>query len=176
MTDEQKTFTTSKGVVIRILGLSPLILKRLERQYEEDNPKPKPPTYTVETAGGGTETHIHDETTAETPKEIAALRQYKSAVAAWDSGLESLTLRLMAIAGIDFDMPESNAWEAIPKAMGLRIPEDEVERKLFYFETTAVGNSQDMVAVMGLVMGLDQVQGGNDQETVMDMFHTAIQK
>lgn len=173
---EQKTYVTSRGVTIRILELSPLIIKRMERQYADQNPKPKPPTYVIETAGGGTETHVHDDTTVETAREKAALKNYRQALASWESGLETLTLRLMAVAGVDFDMPEGDAWEAAPKAMGFIIPTDPVERKLFYFETVAVGTSADMVAVMGLVMGLDEVQGGSDQETVMDMFHTAIQK
>jgi len=172
--DGSRIYRTAAGVDVDILGISPMLMQKVGDAFRFKYPEPKPPTYVVETAGGGKEVNYHDDTTVETVEEVDALQAYKDEHAAWRAASQAALVRAVVIKGVKFEMPENDAWIEDQELLGLEVPEGELERRIHYFETEVVSSVEDMLTLLGSAMGL----GGMQDEmlgTAMSMFRTEIQ-
>src|SRR3990167_3950686 len=161
MSDKKNVHTTVAGVEVLIgpVNLFDLNLAaaRLEKEFRERGEPLDPPTYTAELAGGGTQTFEHDEDTLEvTPemvlsealddpekaKEIAAHRtavnreawaDYMSANARLIAEQSALRMEIM-LDGVKAELPEDGAWEARRKRRHLEVPDDPIEKRLYYIQ------------------------------------------
>lgn len=175
--DGRKFYPTASGVLVEILGISPLLMQRVGDAFRKKNPEPMPPTYEVETGGGGKEVHYHDEESVETIEEVTAFNAFKEEHKAWRAASQKALLRAVVIKGVTFDMPDDDKWVSDQELLGLAddIPDDPLERKVYYFETEVVGSVEDMLTLLGGAMGM----GGMDQDevvgTAMNMFRAEVQ-
>ena len=153
-----KEYTTSRGVVIHFNGIASL-LDILDGQFKP----PDPPTYTRQSLAG-VQTLPHDETTLEDPDGDPVKTAENRA--AWSKYLESARqvriehekalTRLCYLRGIQVDLPEDETWMAEHRLIGLTVPEDPSERKLYYISTEVVATVEDAKAV---VLGVLEASG-----------------
>ncbi len=142
-----KTFTTSRGITIEFLPI-PTLLEKLQAQH----PTPEPPTYEVKTAAGPVEKHAHNETTLETDEDKAAWADYQARLKAARDKFNSALMRLVMLRGIKADLPEGNAWIEEQEFIGLSVPEEPHERKIYWLETEVLANEADYMAAVSGVM------------------------
>lgn len=142
-----KSFTTSRGIVLECLPI-PTLLEKLQAQH----PLPEPPTYEVKTATGIVEKHVHDETTLETDAEKAAWADYQLRRAAAERELQAALMRIILVRGIKVDLPESDGWIKEQEYIGLSVPSDPFQRRLYYLETEALVSQSDYEGLVLAVM------------------------
>lgn len=147
-----KTFTTSTGIEVRILGLSQLLLDKTRTSVKF----PDPPTYELETVAGKKEVHAHNETTLETDEDKKAWADYQTALAEADRLQKDRLLKLILMKGIEVDMPEEEGadddWLAVQAFIGLEVPEDTLGKRYDYITTEVISNPEDLAEIMQLVM------------------------
>lgn len=144
--EERRTYTTSRGYEVEFLSIPNLMVK-LTAQF----PDPPAPTYTVELAGGGTETHVHDETTLETEEDRAAWTAYKTAVAKHTADVFQAQMRLCLLRGIKVlneDPHAVAAWVTEQELIGFTIPTEPSARRLHWLETEVVNNGEDFIQIL----------------------------
>lgn len=141
------TFTTSRGIVLEFLPI-PALLEKLQAQHK----LPEPPTYEVKTATGVIEHHTHDETTLETDADKAAWAEYQKNLQEATARLNLGLMRLVMLRGVKVEMPEGEAWIAEQQFIGLTVPDDPLERKMYWLETEALASANDYAQMLAGVM------------------------
>lgn len=144
---------SSKGVPYILHGLPPLEVPDI---YESVN-MPTKPTYTVELAGGGTQTFDHDETTLVSDEDKATWQEYLDQVEIADSLLTERMLNAILIEGIEVEPQNIERWKKRRKMIGLPIPEDEDELLLAYKKSEVACSKEDITDIMTSVMRLTGV-------------------
>ena len=162
MSDKKNVYVTVAGVEVPIgpVNLFDLNLAAagLEKEYRERGEPLDPPTYAAELAGGGTQTFEHDEDTLEVTPEMvlgdnpdftqeaaAEIATAKTAVnrEAWEAYIkanarliaEQNALRMeMLLDGVLAELPADGAWEARRKRRHLEVPQDPVEKRLYWIQ------------------------------------------
>lgn len=159
-----KTYTTSRGVTVEILGIQTLLEKfeaaqRLPCVPHElagilgaAMPRPDAPTYDVKGINGIVEKHLHDETTVETESERAAWEAYQKQLAAYNADRIEKQKRLVFLHGIKYPEPAGDAWAQAQAEIGIEVPADPAVRKLHYIETEVCGGVGDFVNILKLCM------------------------
>lgn len=142
-----KSFTTSRGITIEFLPI-PTLLEKLQAQH----PMPAPPTYAVKTATGVTETHSHDETTLDTDEDKAAWADYQGRLRAATAKFNEALMRLVMLRGIKVELPPSDAWVQEQEYIGLSVPEEPHERKIYWLETEVLADADDYIRAVEGVM------------------------
>lgn len=152
MSDDQNTFTTSRGKVVTFLPIATLLDK-----IRASHPMPKPPTYKVETKLGGVEIHEHNETTLETDEEKTAWANFQMQLAEAQAELNRALTRAILMRGLVFEYPSNYDWIKEQEFLGIKVPEDANERRLHYAETEVMGSVDDYEGVTLGVMGASGV-------------------
>lgn len=142
-----ETVKTSRGVTVTCLPIQTL-LDKLNAQYQP----PEPPFYEVKTATGAIEQHAHDVTTLDTDADKAAWADYQKRKGEAESERNKALTRLVLLRGICVEIPEGETWVKEQEYLGIRIPEEPIERKLHYIETEVLGGIGDVEAIMLGVM------------------------
>lgn len=164
-------YTTSRGYIVTFKSI-PVLFQKLMQQF----PVPQPPTYTVQTATGATETHPHNETTLETDADRAAWAAYQQKL--WTRGVAFVNalIRLCLLEGITVQNPAQRAdWERRQRLIGLVIPQDPLERELHFLETEITARAEDVMMVLAGVARAS----GIDEEAVSsleDSFRGAVER
>jgi len=149
---EEVIWTNSRGITVRLLPIPPYLVQLASSSIE----RPTPPTYTVKLEGGGTETHIHDETSiAQSSEEEKKLwEDYKLAEMQADQAVSDLILDIVLMEGV---VLEPETLEASKKRLQLyrvSLPEDPEEAELFMRRTFLIGNRNDAEAIVSVAMAL----------------------
>lgn len=111
---------------------------------------PDRPTYTTQIAGGGTQVHVADETTA-TPEQWAAYTAAEAqATAEWFERLGQLLL----FYGVDLTIPAG--WEQDQEYFGIAIPQDTRARKVHYILTEVLTTGDEQRALIMAIIALNQ--------------------
>lgn len=142
-----RTFTTSRGVVLEFLPI-PTFLEKIYIQH----PLPQPPTYSVKTVAGAVETHVHDTTTLETDEDRAAWDAYQKNLKDSQEKLNLALMRVVLLRGIKVDLPADEGWIQEQAFIGLSVPDDPRERKIYWLETEVLASKEDYAAVVAGVM------------------------
>jgi hypothetical protein len=149
------TYITSRGIEIKLRPIPPYLIQMTSSSFE----MPEPPTYTVQTEGGGIEVHKHDEASIaqSSPEEQATWIEYTEKVNAAASKASEQLMTIVLIDGVDVEIPDENRWLKKMSLMGITVPEDPEDRLLMYKKTELLGNPDDMAKIMELVLGLTGV-------------------
>lgn len=175
-----KTITLSSGKDLTVLPLSPLLMQRINDSLP---PRPTPPTYEADTAGGGVEVMTHDETTLQTEEEKTAWAEYQGRLASWSAEQSKRFLRVFFARGVhlNLDAAALDRWAKEMKYLGVNVPEGNpddpevyIERKVLYVETELIGSGGDMLTIMQEIMKLTGVDEG-EVAAATRLFHSAVE-
>lgn len=129
-------YTTKRGFDIELLNCGEMIAAFFKSHNES---APKPPTYTIQSMGGGFNEFVLDEKSAETDEEKAALEQYKIAAGAHDEKTTREFINLIFLRGIRV-VENGDGWaQEQERLFGIRVPADPAERRLHYLTTEVLG-------------------------------------
>lgn len=179
--NDGKVFVTSDGLQVPIAPISLIEMDLAEaglRQDFLDQGEPlDPPSYTVQTVGGGEEIHFHDETTLEVPgDEVKTAENLK----AWEAHIEALKRHNaersviqsnIILDGLQVELPEDDAWEIRQRSYHIRIPVDPIEKRRHYIQTVILKTPDDLMRLMEQVMILS-TQGVVSEEAVKAAVNT----
>lgn len=144
-------YTTSTGVELTILPVSPFLVDKVSRSTTY----PSPPTYKIETITEETIEVPHDEESIKselaTPEERAAWALYKADYAKAEADNNERILNLLLFKGVG-DVPERSGWEEEQNELGISVPSSPVARKVHYLSTEVVPDPNDLARLARAVM------------------------
>lgn len=158
-----KVFVNSKGFKVVLHGIPPLEVPLLYNSVRQ----PDIPTYTIETAGGGSETHKHEVdpskgiNTLVTDEDKENWARYLDEKQQVDNELADRIATAALIDGIDIDQDALKAeyprWEKRMLMKGLKVPEDAEEKELLFKRTFVIASTTDLKNLVSDVMELTGV-------------------
>lgn len=155
----EREHVTTRGVTIWIRSMPPMLPELLNsaiRSEWEEMGKvlPTKPTYEVEVAGGGKETHEHDEKSVkETPGAEVVWEAWEKAELEFSNAVNNALFEELVRNSIRFEIDPS--W---PKRFKrLRPPADPIEAQDFYARATVIGGREDVEAIMRIASELTGV-------------------
>lgn len=132
----------STGERIACKPISSKILRGLDAERTNF---PKRPTYTIEYPGGETEEAEHDETTiAEMPEEKEKWEAYVKEYNRVASEFQERWMKTIIILGIT-EQP-ADGWEADYEYLGIKLPEDKRELRLWWVNNVLLPTDEDKSA------------------------------
>lgn len=144
----------STGRRLHIRPMSADIVRRLNAERQN---LPSPPTYEVEYPGGESERVAHDETTLETEEDRAAWQEYvrlhNAAAAAWEQRWMR-ALVMLCLPALEYD----EGWAADFEYIGIDVPDDPRERKVFYANNVLLPTAEDKRAFSETVTILSTIR------------------
>lgn len=179
--DRKNSFVTSRGVSLEFVSIAPL-LDKLAGWYAEQ--QPKVPTYTPTAAEGFVaqpEPHYHRvvtvaeldeneqptgrmvekvETSLETPEEWAAWNAYEAESRRLTKEFSERLLKTILLRGLKLEMPQDDAWVREQEFMGYTVPQDPLERKMYWLETELFSTKAEIQEVVVQVV---QASGTNEE-------------
>lgn len=150
--------TTSKGVIIRCSGVSPMLLQKAQSKVK----LPEDLMYTVELPGGKTQSFKWDEkvaTEVEYGQQIWNTHQDKIREAMAQQNDNAVKAILLFGAEI-IDWGKESNWERKFRIMGFDVPEDELEKSTFYLMNNISGD--ELTEIINKVM----LQSGATEEDI----------
>jgi hypothetical protein len=119
-------FITSSGKRLHYEPISPVALEYAEqgitKKYRERGEPLDPPTYTVETAGGGSQTFDHDAESIKDDLEAeAAWASYLDAQQRLSTEIGTVRNRII-LSAVQVELPEDKTWMYKQKSWGIEIP------------------------------------------------------
>lgn len=151
----KKEYVTSKGIVITLHSMPPLIVTRVA----ETITFPDKPTYTIKLESGDEEVHDHDKTTLVSPEDRSAWEKYITEYSAAESETTYKILRAVLMEGVDVEIPDEQLirWKKRQELMGIPVSEDFEEMLIHYKETEIIGGKEDMQDILNEVMKLSGI-------------------
>lgn len=161
------TYTTGLGKTFKITPSSPFQIEQnrlaFVAQFKADNPEPKQPTYRTETAGGGFEELPMDETSAETPEQKAEVAAYKNYFERETAFVGTQMLDAFIVENVEADPKADTDWLRKKKVLRIKLPEDEIELKLYYVREHLDYNEEDGGDIGALPLAIAQLSGVRQQ-------------
>lgn len=185
MSEKQTVYVTLSGLEVPIKPISPTKIMKAETGVEKDfrsRDEPiDPPTYNVETAGGGVETFELDETAIEIPGNEAETKKRQIAWTAHQDALARLkavqfdTTRTIVLNSIDLSLPEDEAWIEDQKALFIEVPDDPRKRWIHWLETEVL-HPHDIIEIIASVLTLSSrgIIPEEDIEAAAKLFRRAV--
>jgi len=178
-------YKTLDGKDVPIKAISPTKIMRSEigitKMFRAKGEPIDPPTYEVETVGGGKETHILDETAVMIPgdEEKTAERQ-----ALWDAHTDACqrmkqqqydTTRKIVLDSIDLPLPADESWIRKQEELFIEIPEDLYERWIHWLETEIL-LPQDIIEIVSDILTLSTkgIIPEEDVEAATELFRRSV--
>lgn len=166
-------FTTTAGIEIPIQPISLLDLQlaqdAIEKEFLDNNEPIEPPTYEVETFGGGEEINTYTELTiVDAPEEDK--EKWRLHLEALDRMGEEIQKRtgIIYLDGITYDLPEDDSWIARrKKLLNEDIPDDPDELKLHYVNNVLLKTPADKSGLMLEIQKLSMT--GVNEEAIQAM-------
>lgn len=156
MSENKLKYVTMDGVEIPFRPMSPIIFERaannLRQAYIDRGDVLDPPTYTVETAGGGSQTFAHDE------ESVKGKPEMEMAWAAYLDVNKRLKDELSELRGsivldcVLLEMPEHGAWEDKQRKWGIVISDEPDEKRRQWLETEVMRSMQDIFNFADVVL------------------------
>lgn len=169
---EFKTFSSSKGVVLELRPVSQFKIDTL-RASQIEVPVP---LYEVKTVAGETQNVPLDEIIAKNKNRLEEWEAYIAAKKESDADHAKKFMELMIWEGVAVDVPgPESEWESTSAHFGIKIPENLIERKLFYIYNELLGTSEDIGNLISEILSVSQI----DEEavrTLRNSFRSGIQR
>lgn len=199
---DTKIFTTNAGFEIKIKTIKPFKIQRLEgsvrARYVKEGEPVDPPSYYVETVGGGKQKHyqtpktIYQEKVSEdgkvtltneyreslTSEEIAAWEYHQDALERMNAEVIESGLNIILREGCEFDMPEDSDWQELQESDGITIPAHPKNRAIHWLITEEI-ELTEAAQIANVIMSISQGNLNNILEEVQDtedMFPDSLQE
>lgn len=150
-------YRTLEGVEVPYGPVSRKVIGQINTDYPTNA---QPPSYSMETVTGEIATFPHDETSIEsasaTPEEKAAWVAYLAKKAEQVERNNQETIRACFVLGIKHDLlplPEDDAWLAPYRYLGMTIPENPFDLKLFWLFQEVVKTEHDVYGLTREILG-----------------------
>jgi len=171
--DGRVVVTTSRGVEIECLPIADAI------EAQEENARagiewPEVPTRTITDVAGSemvkplTEEYVEKSGQA-TEEQVEAWDEYRIALAGAEATFRERfnegRVRLIAAKGVRWDAKLEETWIEEAEWMGMAVPEDPRERKLYFFRFEVMGNIGDLYTIL---FGIYRASG-YDEEVLDEM-------
>lgn len=145
---------TVNGYKLVVNPISPLAPSSIEVQYKKQNPEPIVPKYQVEAVAGIIVEHDHTVETLETTEDKEAYFLWKTEHDAWTAKLTFKLLRLFLSQGVTLKLTKKQKenLEAQVEILELDVPENEVERDMFYLQTFIIDDPTSMETIIKAVL------------------------
>lgn len=149
-------FESSRGAVVSLTAMPPMLMARIEAQVDEEFGEINPPTYTVEAIGGEPQVIEHTAKTVETPEEKEAWIAYKDRLTERQTEKGNRVMRALQVQCMEpvFENGDEEAWIKRQEYIGMSVPDDELDRKLFWIESEFIGSTEDMMQALKIPMEL----------------------
>lgn len=170
-----KVITTSKGVQLTLLGISPLLIAKLQGA----GVLPDVPTRKYKLDFGdnnGEDQYQEEELTAEDlqdDEEKARWKEYSEKREAILSKRNDAFMKAIFAKGVEIDLSNLERWKEEMAYFDLPVPDNALAMKVEYIQTEAIANTADMVDIITGVLG----QSGIPQEDlaeVRNMFRDSL--
>lgn len=175
-----RLFITSKGVALTLVGVSPLLIAKLQSSGE----LPKVPQRKVMLDFGfdsdeGDSSNFQLEDLSEGDlQDDEERKQWADYVTERDAVLTKRNdkfLKAIFAKGVIVDMSRIEAWKEEMAYFEVEVPEHPIDLKVEYIQTEALSNTQDMVEIIAGVLG----ESGIPEEDLVDvraMFQRAVRR
>ena len=182
---EQTVYVTLSGVEIPIKPISPTKIMKaeigVEKAFRSRDEPIDPPTYAVETAGGGVETFELDETAIEIPGDEAETKKRQIAWTAHQEALVRLKkeqfdiTRKIVLNSIDLPLPEDETWIEDQEALYIEVPDDPRARWMHWLETEIL-HPRDIVEIIADILTLSSkgIIPEEDIDAAAKLFRRAV--
>jgi len=147
-----QNFVNSRGISMTLRAIPPY----LAQMANEAISRPKPPTYAIELEGGGTEEHVHDETSIAQSSDAEKIKwaEYQDALLeSIRTSTESL-LNIILIEGVELEIDDMPRWLKKMELMHIPVSDDPEERLLAYKKAYVLGSKEDINDVTSRVMAM----------------------
>jgi len=178
--DGRFSFRTPSGRLISFEPANMTTMSLIEAGQEKKLRKAgvvlDPPTYTVNTVGGGSQTFEHDAESIKTHPEAA--EQFK----AYEEGRQRLQAEInrakyeYALECITNELPDDSRWVSRLESKGLEIPTDPEERRNYWITNELIRTPEDALILFMEVTtaGLSGVISEDDIEKVRENFRGVV--
>lgn len=169
---DNKTFTSTKGVIIALKPVSQFKIDSL-RAAKDEIPAP---TYTAKVVGGDSFEYPLDEEIARNKGRLDEWSEYKAKVNRAETEHAKKFLELLIWEGVDAEIPgEGSDWQKTSEHFGMKLPDNPVERKLVYVYNELLGTPEDIGDLVSAIMSVSKI----DEEAVSKLresFRAGIQR
>jgi hypothetical protein len=118
------------------------------------------PTYETKVAGGDTINLPMDEVIAKNKDRMDEWNAYSKLVQMNEARFTQKWIELLIWEGIDLEVPDKDSeWQKTSEYFGLTVPDNPIERKLFYVYNEFLGTTDDLgelVAQISIVSQIDE--------------------
>jgi len=166
-------YTSARGVQAEFSPMPPMLVARMETQIDAEFGVIEPPTYTVETIGGGSTTLVHTQETIETDEQQAEWDAYIARKAARDEKQQSMMLRALQLECLRPIIDEDDDWMDRLEFVGITVPDNKYDRHLLWVESQFIGHPDDIIACLTIPMQLAGVAQG-DMAAAESMFRDTV--
>jgi len=157
--DDNKTFCSSKGVILTLTPVSQFKIDAVRTSKEEISV----PTYEMKVVGGESFSHPMDEEIAKNQGRLDEWDAYLAKKKALDAERTKNFTELLIWEGVCVEVPGiESSWQKECEHFGLSIPEEPIARKLFYVFNELVGTGEDLSILISQILSVSQI----DQEVV----------
>lgn len=177
--DTGKLFVTSKGVALHLVGVSPMLIAKLQ----SSGVLPEIPTRKLflDFGGDGGEDSSDfqlEELTADTLETDEEREQWTEYTAKRNAVLSSRNdkfLKAVFAKGVIVDMSRIEEWKADMEYFGVELPAHPLDMKVEYIQTEAISNTQDMIEIITGVLGESGIPE-EDLAEVRGMFQRSVRR
>lgn len=153
------TYTSSKNVILALRPVSQFKIDTL-RSSKSEIPAP---TYEAKVVGGGVQEYPLDETIAKNKGRLDEWNDYLDAKAKGEAAHAKKFLELMIWEGVDVVVPDAGSdWQKSNEYFGIVIPDNPIERKLFYVYNELLGTPEDIGDLIAEIFAASKI----DEEAV----------
>lgn len=173
-----RLFITSKGVALHLVGVSPLLIAKLQSAGE----LPSVPTRKIMLDFGGDGENSNDfqleELSEKDLQDEAEQKEWAEYVKNRDAVLAKRNdkfLKAIFAKGVIVDMSRIDAWKEEMAYFEIAIPDHPLDLKVEYIQTEALSNAQDMVEIITGVLG----ESGIPEEDLVEvraMFQRSVRR
>lgn len=167
-----RTFTSSKNVTLDLIPVSQFKIDTL-RASKVDIPVP---TYEMKVAGGESLNYPMDEEIAKNKGRLPEWKAYVEAKAKVEAGYSKKFLELMIWEGVNCVIPDVESdWQKSSDYFGIKIPDNPIERKLFYVYNELLGTPEDVGNLIAEIFSVSQIDE-EAVETLRNSFRANVQR
>jgi hypothetical protein len=167
-----KTFVTSRGISVPIKPVSQFKIDSLRMAKVEISP----PTYRVSTVGGDEQEYPLDAVAAENKGRLDEWNAYLKEKQTAESGYAKKFLEMVIWEGAEIEVPGPDSdWQKTNDYFGIKVPDNAIERKLFYVYNELLGTPEDIGDLVSQIFAVSRI----DEEAVKilrDSFRAGIRR
>ena len=163
-----KTFFTSKGIGLELIGISPLLIAKLQNAGELPPVPVRKVPLDFETDEDGEPTFQTEELSEDDLQNEEEEKLWKDYIAKRDAVLSKRNdgfLKAIFAKGVNVDLTRLDNWKSDMEFLELTVPDHPLALKVEYVQTEAIGNTEDMVEIITGVLG----ESGIPEEDLADI-------